>query len=119
MEVITAPGSWGSTRMSEESSDAWTIRVRTQRVTLYPQYIYVQHPQHCCHIMATDILESASLSTPQTVVEDISPLEQNLLDEYERLADNMKKVILRGASLHIPQLHNYLSLLQEIFPSGG
>jgi hypothetical protein len=43
--------------------------------------------------MATDLSEPASLSTAHGVLEDVSPLEQDLLDEYERLADNMKKVL--------------------------
>jgi len=42
--------------------------------------------------MATDLSESTSLLATHGVIEDISPLEQDLLDEYERLADNMKKV---------------------------
>lgn len=42
--------------------------------------------------MAADLSETATLSAPQAAVEDVSPLEQDLLDEYERLADNMKKV---------------------------
>lgn len=125
---MTTPGSWGSMYNTVHAyrktpptlgPHAPELPRKLQRVTLYPSHIYVQHPQHCCHIMTTDLLESASLSTPQTVVEDISPLEQDLLDEYERLADNMKKVILRGAAQHIPRLHNCLSLLREIFPSGG
>jgi DASH complex subunit DAD3 len=29
---------------------------------------------------------------PNTANEDLSPLEQDVLDEYERLAENMKKV---------------------------
>jgi len=32
-------------------------------------------------------------STLSTSGEDLSPLEQDVLDEYERLAENMKKVI--------------------------
>ena len=38
---------------------------------------------------------SESTSTPALAsqpVEDLSPLEQDLLEEYERLAENMKKV---------------------------
>jgi DASH complex subunit DAD3 len=38
---------------------------------------------------------SESTSTPalaSKTVEDLSPLEQDLLEEYERLAENMKKV---------------------------
>lgn len=51
--------------------------------------------------MATDLSESTSaLNVPAGIVspqggEDVSPLEQDLLDEYERLADNMKKVFPR------------------------
>ncbi len=37
-------------------------------------------------------------SEPNTVLpssaEDLSPLEQDVLEEYERLAENMKKVVL-------------------------
>jgi DASH complex subunit DAD3 len=35
---------------------------------------------------------SESTSNPLNPIEDLSPLEQDVLDEYERLADNMKKV---------------------------
>lgn len=50
--------------------------------------------------MATDLSEAASVSIVQGGIvspgaEDVSPLEQDLLDEYERLADNMKKVSSR------------------------
>lgn len=47
--------------------------------------------------MAADLGDSTltnvtgGIATPKGV-EDVSPLEQDLLDEYERLADNMKKV---------------------------
>jgi DASH complex subunit DAD3 len=37
--------------------------------------------------------ESTSMSTlPSSIADDLSPLEQDVLDEYERLAENMKKV---------------------------
>ena len=47
--------------------------------------------------MAADLGDStlsnvASGIVPSQGDEDVSPLEQDLLDEYERLADNMKKV---------------------------
>jgi len=34
-----------------------------------------------------------SSALPSTTNEELSPLEQDVLDEYERLAENMKKVI--------------------------
>jgi hypothetical protein len=54
-------------------------------------------------IMATDLSEPSSVSNvPGGIVsqgaDDVSPLEQDLLDEYERLADNMKKVSPRKPS---------------------
>jgi DASH complex subunit DAD3 len=36
--------------------------------------------------------ESTSALTSASAAEDLSPLEQDVLDEYERLAENMKKV---------------------------
>jgi hypothetical protein len=47
--------------------------------------------------MAADIGDSALAGAigPAADSEDVSPLEQELLDEYERLADNMKKVSTR------------------------
>ena len=43
--------------------------------------------------------------------EDLSPIEQDILDEYERLAENMKKVSalklireLAMHALHVPQV---------------
>jgi hypothetical protein len=71
--------------------------------------------------MATDLSESASLSTPHGVIEDISPLEQDLLDEYERLADNMKKVgFLASADLlHTVHYTATASFLRVIFASGN
>jgi hypothetical protein len=50
-------------------------------------------------MMATDqsdstaILNAPSAFAPGQGAEDLSPLEQDLLDEYEKLADNMKKVL--------------------------
>jgi DASH complex subunit DAD3 len=41
--------------------------------------------------MDTSESGSAPAQAPQTV-EDLSPLEQDVLEEYERLAENMKKV---------------------------
>jgi DASH complex subunit DAD3 len=35
---------------------------------------------------------SESAPTPGQAAEDLSPLEQDVLEEYERLAENMKKV---------------------------
>lgn len=37
-----------------------------------------------------DNTDTISLPGP----EDLSPLEQDVLDEYERLAENMKKVLI-------------------------
>lgn len=39
-------------------------------------------------------MESADSTSPSASApnEDLSPLEQDVLDEYERLAENMKKV---------------------------
>jgi DASH complex subunit DAD3 len=36
---------------------------------------------------------------PSTTNEDLTPLEQDVLDEYERLAENMKKVIINRLNL--------------------
>jgi len=36
--------------------------------------------------------ESTSALTPASTAEDLTPLEQDVLDEYERLAENMKKL---------------------------
>lgn len=36
--------------------------------------------------------ESTATSALTSSAEDLSPLEQDVLDEYERLAENMKKV---------------------------
>jgi DASH complex subunit DAD3 len=36
--------------------------------------------------------ESTATLTSTSTAEDLSPLEQDVLDEYERLAENMKKV---------------------------
>jgi DASH complex subunit DAD3 len=36
--------------------------------------------------------EPTSTSALASTAEDLSPLEQDVLDEYERLAENMKKV---------------------------
>jgi hypothetical protein len=49
-------------------------------------------------MMATDS-EPTTIVAPHDV-EDVSPLEQDLLDEYERLSDNMKKVFLLGVAPH-------------------
>jgi len=35
----------------------------------------------------------STTTLPSTTNEDLTPLEQDVLDEYERLAENMKKVI--------------------------
>lgn len=37
-------------------------------------------------------LSEPTTTLPSTANEDLTPLEQDLLDEYERLAENMKKV---------------------------
>lgn len=34
----------------------------------------------------------STTTLPSTTNEDLTPLEQDVLDEYERLAENMKKV---------------------------
>lgn len=34
----------------------------------------------------------STTALPATSAEDLSPLEQDILEEYERLAENMKKV---------------------------
>lgn len=39
---------------------------------------------------------------------ELSPLEQEVLEEYERLAENMKKV-RNPLPLHVPQSENHLS----------
>jgi hypothetical protein len=39
-----------------------------------------------------ELTESTSTPALTTTAEDLSPLEQDVLDEYERLAENMKKV---------------------------
>jgi DASH complex subunit DAD3 len=36
--------------------------------------------------------ETTSASALTSTAEDLTPLEQDVLDEYERLAENMKKV---------------------------
>ena len=38
--------------------------------------------------------EATSTSALTASADDLSPLEQDVLDEYERLAENMKKVCL-------------------------
>jgi hypothetical protein len=35
----------------------------------------------------------STTTLPSTANEDLTPLEQDVLDEYERLAENMKKVL--------------------------
>jgi DASH complex subunit DAD3 len=37
-------------------------------------------------------LSESSTTLPSSTNEDLTPLEQDVLDEYERLAENMKKV---------------------------
>jgi hypothetical protein len=39
-----------------------------------------------------ELTESTSASALTASADDLSPLEQDVLDEYERLAENMKKV---------------------------
>ena len=39
-------------------------------------------------------MDSESTTNHPVTAEDLTPLEQDVLDEYERLAENMKKVIL-------------------------
>ncbi len=38
-------------------------------------------------------MEPSEVPLPSDVNEDLSPLEQDVLDEYERLAENMRKVV--------------------------
>lgn len=40
--------------------------------------------------------ESTSALAVVSAAEELSPLEQDVLDEYERLAENMKKVFTSG-----------------------
>lgn len=51
--------------------------------------------------MATDLNDgTASLSlTSPPGPDDLSPLEQDVLEEYERLADNMKKASFMPSSI--------------------
>lgn len=53
--------------------------------------------------MTTDLNDAtASLSlTSPPGPDDLSPLEQDVLEEYERLADNMKKARITHSSIHI------------------
>jgi len=44
----------------------------------------------------------STTTLPGTANEDLTPLEQDVLDEYERLAENMKKVL--------SPLHNFYPL---------
>jgi len=37
--------------------------------------------------------EPITVLTTTSTAEDLSPLEQDVLDEYERLAENMRKVL--------------------------
>lgn len=53
----------------------------------------------------TDATQTLSLGPGP---EDLSPLEQDVLEEYERLADNMKKVILL---LIVLEVHYRLRLI--------
>lgn len=41
----------------------------------------------------TDLTDATQTLSLGPGPEDLSPLEQDVLEEYERLADNMKKVI--------------------------
>ncbi len=73
-------------------------------------------PESDNYAMATDLTDSMIISSAsggtvssqpqgqgQTVPgEDLTPLEQDLLDEYERLADNMKKVRKRNKWISPP-----------------
>jgi len=49
--------------------------------------------------------ESTTASALTASADDLSPLEQDVLDEYERLAENLKKVLPRTrtrAPIHVP-----------------
>jgi DASH complex subunit Dad3 len=42
----------------------------------------------------------STTTLPSTSNEDLTPLEQDVLDEYERLAENMKKVLSSTHAFH-------------------
>ena len=50
------------------------------------------------HILKMEASEPTT-TLPSTTNEDLTPLEQDVLDEYERLAENMKKVIINRFNL--------------------
>jgi hypothetical protein len=50
-----------------------------------------------------DATASLSLTSPPGA-DDVSPLEQNVLEEYERLADNMKKACILLSIICLPAL---------------
>ena len=56
--------------------------------------------------MTTDLNDAtASLSlTSPPGSDDLSPLEQDVLEEYERLADNMKKACIMQSIISLPAL---------------
>lgn len=51
----------------------------------------------------TDATASLSLTSPPGP-DDLSPLEQDVLEEYERLADNMKKASILLSTIRQPML---------------
>jgi hypothetical protein len=69
---------------------------KTRQLQLYPQQD-AQSPtpiaeQNLLSIETMDPTETSAL--PALPNEDLTPLEQDVLDEYERLAENMKKVLI-------------------------
>lgn len=45
-----------------------------------------------CEVNLSMEPSESTTTLPSTTNEDLTPLEQDVLDEYERLAENMKKV---------------------------
>jgi DASH complex subunit DAD3 len=54
----------------------------------------------------------STTALPSTTNEDLTPLEQDVLDEYERLAENMKKVDTAARVLHASIREGVLNLWQ-------
>ena len=52
----------------------------------------------------TDLTDATQTLSLGPGPEDLSPLEQDVLEEYERLADNMKKVI--ETNCRLPRYHD-------------
>ncbi len=57
----------------------------------------------------------STTTLPSAMNEELSPLEQDVLDEYERLAENMKKVwvYLECKSLSLGICHNISREIQQ------